>query len=143
MGPVLCRQERITLGPRHKNVTALPIDPLHGDCRKVSQVLARVGDKWTVLVVMTLGERARRFNEIKRSINGISQQMLTRTLRGLERDGMVTRTMFPTIPPQVEYELTELGRSLREPVLALGQWAQAHIPVIDTARADYDRRKAG
>ncbi|MBS7809367.1 winged helix-turn-helix transcriptional regulator [Roseococcus pinisoli] len=118
-------------------------NPAHGDCSKVSQILARVGDKWTVLVVMMLGGGPKRFNEIRRSIEGISQQMLTRTLRGLERDGMVTRTIYPTIPPQVEYELTPLGRSLLEPVMALGSWAQAHIPSIDAARAEFDRRKAG
>jgi DNA-binding HxlR family transcriptional regulator len=118
-------------------------NPSVGECSKVSQILARVGDKWTVLVVMMLGDGPKRFNEIRRLVEGISQQMLTRTLRGLERDGMVTRTIYPTIPPQVEYELTPLGRSLREPVLALGSWAQAHIPCIDAARIEFDRRKAG
>jgi DNA-binding HxlR family transcriptional regulator len=116
-------------------------NPAVGDCSKVSQILARVGDKWTVLVVMMLGDGPKRFNEIRRGVDGISQQMLTRTLRGLERDGMVTRTIYPTIPPQVEYELTPLGRSLREPVLALGSWAQTHIPCIDAARVEYDRKK--
>ncbi|MDB5379619.1 MAG: putative transcriptional regulator [Rubritepida sp.] len=144
MGLVLSRQERINSGLRQMDVTApRPPNPAHGDCSKVSQILSRVGDKWTVLVVMMLGDGPRRFNEIRRSVDGISQQMLTRTLRGLERDGMVTRTIFPTIPPQVEYELTPLGRSLREPVMALGNWAQAHIPCIDAARIEYDRRKAG
>src|ERR1700688_2226249 len=88
------------------------------DCRKVSQILSRVGDKWSVLVVMLLREGPRRFNEIKRTIDGLSQQMLTRTLRGLERDGMVRRTVLPATPPQVEYSLTPLGESLAKPVLA-------------------------
>src|SRR3954452_3934379 len=97
--------------------TATPAHPLHEDCRKVSQILARIGEKWSMLVVMLLRDGPRRFNDIKRNTGGISQQMLTRTLRALERDGMVTRTIFPTSPPQVEYRLTELGRSLSEPVL--------------------------
>lgn len=121
-------------------MTAPRPNPAHGECSKVSQILARVGDKWTVLVVMMLGGGPKRFNEIRRSVDGISQQMLTRTLRALERDGMLTRKIFPTIPPQVEYALTPLGHSLLEPVMALGRWAQAHIPVIDAARLDYDRR---
>ena len=86
------------------------------DCRAVSEVLARVGDKWTVLVVSTLGDGPKRFNELRRALGSISQRMLTLTLRGLERDGLVTRTVFPTIPPRVDYELTRLGRSLLEPV---------------------------
>jgi DNA-binding HxlR family transcriptional regulator len=96
--------------------------PLHEDCRKVGQIFARAGEKWSMLVVMLLREGPRRFNDIKRNTGGISQQMLTRTLRGLERDGMVTRTIFPTSPPQVEYRLTELGHSMAEPVLAFGRW---------------------
>ncbi len=144
MGLVLSRQERINSGLRQMDVTVSQRpNPAHGNCSKVSQILARVGDKWTVLVVVMLGSGPKRFNEIRRSIDGISQQMLTRTLRGLERDGMVTRTIFPTIPPQVEYELTPLGRSLLDPVMALGSWAQAHIPCVDAARVEYDRRKAG
>ena len=121
-------------------VTVQDHHPLSDDCRKVSQVLARVGDKWSVLTVMLLRDRPRRFNEMKRIVGGISQQMLTRTLRGLERDGMVTRTIFPTSPPQVEYALTDLGRSLSKPVLALGMWAQEHIAQIDAARGRFDRR---
>jgi len=108
------------------------------DCRAVSELLGRVGDKWTVLVVKTLVERKRRFNELKREIGGISQQMLTRTLKTLERDGMVARTVRPTVPPQVEYDLTELGRSLAVPVLALADWSFAHLPQIHANRAAYD-----
>jgi len=89
---------------------------LPGDCRAVGDVLARVGDKWSILVVSRLGEGALRFNELRRSIGGISQRMLTLTLRGLERDGLVTRTVFPTIPPRVDYALTPLGRDLLDPV---------------------------
>jgi len=114
------------------------------DCRKVSKVLARVGDKWSMLIIVLLRDRSRRFNEMRRTVDGISQQMLTRTLRGLERDGMVTRTMIPASPPQVEYALTDLGRSLSQPVLALGTWVQEHLAQIDAARNRFDRRsKAG
>jgi DNA-binding HxlR family transcriptional regulator len=94
------------------------------DCRAVSDVLDRVGDKWSVLVVVMLGDGPKRFNELRRSIASISQRMLTLTLRGLERDGLVTRTVFPTIPPRVDYELTDLGRSLLTPVDTLGRWAR-------------------
>src|ERR1700744_440219 len=110
------------------------------DCRAVSEVLSRVGDKWTVLVVSTLGDGPKRFNELRRALGSISQRMLTLTLRGLERDGLVTRTVFPTIPPRVDYALTNLGRSLCEPVAALGAWAHAHQNEIETARAKYDSR---
>ena len=108
------------------------------DCRAVSEVLARVGDKWTVLVVSTLGDGPRRFNELRRALGSISQRMLTLTLRGLERDGLVTRTVFPTIPPRVDYELTELGRSLLEPVSELGLWARRNRLAIQNARVKFD-----
>jgi DNA-binding HxlR family transcriptional regulator len=113
------------------------------DCRKIGQVLARVGDKWTVLVVMLLKPGPRRFNEIKRLVGGISQRMLTLTLRGLERDGMVARTVRPTVPPRVDYALTPLGHSLSEPVLALGTWARVHMGEIDAARDVFDERREG
>ncbi|MGO9135711.1 MAG: winged helix-turn-helix transcriptional regulator [Methylovirgula sp.] len=109
-------------------------------CQKVSQILARIGDKWSVLVVMLLGDGPLRFNELKRKIGGVSQRMLTLTLRGLERDGLVKRTMFATIPPRVEYELTDLGRSLREPVEKLGLWAFANEAQIDEARKIFDQK---
>src|SRR5580704_9794654 len=128
------------LEPGHTKVTAIPHDPQSSDCRAVSQVLARVGHKWSVLVVSLLGEGPRRFNEIKRMVGGISQRMLTLTLRGLERDGLVTRTVFPTVPPRVDYELTDLGRSLRTPVEALGGWARANQSEIEAARRRYDER---
>ena len=123
-------------------MTAQVHSPPHEDCRKVSRVLARVGDKWSVLVVMLLRDGPRRFNDIKRTVGGISQQMLTRTLRGLERDGMVTRAMFPTIPPQVEYAWTDLRHSLSKPVLALGVWAQEHLIEINVAQSQFDRRNS-
>ena len=108
------------------------------DCRAVSDVLARVGDKWTVLVVSTLGEGPKRFNELRRALGSISQRMLTLTLRGLERDGLVTRTVFPTIPPRVDYELTRLGRSLLEPVSELGLWARKNRAAIAASRQRFD-----
>jgi DNA-binding HxlR family transcriptional regulator len=114
-----------------------------GDCRTVSEILERVGDKWSVLVVVTLGDGPKRFNELKRAIANISQRMLTLTLRGLERDGLVTRTVFPTIPPRVDYALTELGRSLLDPVAALGNWAVENHARIERARLRFDQRKAG
>jgi DNA-binding HxlR family transcriptional regulator len=110
-----------------------------GDCRAVSDVLDRVGDKWSVLVVVMLGDGPKRFNELRRSIATISQRMLTLTLRGLERDGLLTRTVFPTIPPRVDYELTDLGRSLLKPVDALGRWARAHHATIVRARERFDQ----
>jgi DNA-binding HxlR family transcriptional regulator len=118
---------------RHLHVT--------GDCRAVGAVLARIGDKWSVLVVSRLGGGPIRFNELKREIGGISQRMLTLTLRGLERDGLVTRTIYPTVPPRVEYALTPLGRSLLEPVSRLGQWALAHRRQIADAQKRYDTGK--
>ena len=115
-------------------------DPNHSDCRNVASILARVGDKWSVFVIMMLSDGPKRFNELKRMINGISQRMLTLTLRGLERDGLVTRTIFPTIPPRVDYELTDLGRGLSQPVEALGQWAKDHLVQIESARSHFDKR---
>jgi DNA-binding HxlR family transcriptional regulator len=120
-------------------VTARPELHQSSECRAVNTVLARVGDKWSVLIIMLLGDGPRRFNEIKRMVGGISQRMLTLTLRGLERDGLVTRTVFPTIPPRVDYELTELGRSLWTPVEALGLWARQNLPEIETARRKFDQ----
>jgi DNA-binding HxlR family transcriptional regulator len=112
--------------------------PRSENCQAVSEVLARVGDKWTVLVVSTLGSGPLRFNALRRAIGGISQRMLTLTLRALERDGLVTRTVFPSVPPRVEYELTQLGRSLLVPVSALAAWAIAHRGAIDGARRTFD-----
>ncbi len=108
------------------------------ECQGISEVLSRIGDKWTVLVVELLGSGPMRFNELRRLIGGISQKMLTTTLRNLERDGFVTRTVFPTIPPRVDYELTELGRELQVPVRALGGWARQNIERITAARKRFD-----
>jgi DNA-binding HxlR family transcriptional regulator len=108
------------------------------DCRAVSEVLARVGDKWTVLVVSVLGDGPKRFNELRRSLGSISQRMLTLTLRGLERDGLVTRTVFATVPPRVDYELTKLGHSLLEPVSSLSSWARQNRAAIQQARRRFD-----
>ena len=112
----------------------------HSNCRRVAPILARVGDKWSILTVMNLAGGSKRFSELRRGIDGISQRMLTLTLRGLERDGFVARTVTSSIPPRVDYELTPLGRSLCEPVMALGGWAQANLDVIDAARAVFDAR---
>src|SRR3954468_11774086 len=109
------------------------------DCRAVSEVLSRVGDKWTVLVVSTLGDGPKRFNELRKALGSISQRMLTLTLRALERDGLVTRTVFATIPPRVDYELTRLGRSLLEPVSELGAWARKNRAAIVAARQTFDQ----
>jgi DNA-binding HxlR family transcriptional regulator len=110
------------------------------DCRAVSEVLSRVGDKWTILVVTELGHGRKRFNEIRRALGSISQRMLTLTLRGLERDGLVTRTVFPTVPPRVDYELTKLGRSLLEPVSGVGLWARQNRAAIAEARQRFDAK---
>jgi len=111
------------------------------DCRAVSEVLSRIGDKWTVLVVGVLGDGSKRFNEVRRSLGSISQRMLTLTLRGLERDGLVTRTVYPTVPPRVDYALTTLGRSLLEPVNGLGLWARQNRVAIQSARDAFDARQ--
>jgi DNA-binding HxlR family transcriptional regulator len=131
------------LEPEHIRVTSPVGHHIGAACQDVSEVLARIGDKWSVLIVMMLSDGPRRFSELKRMINGISQRMLTLTLRGLERDGLVTRTVFPTIPPRVDYELTDLGRSLRVPVQALGLWAMEHKAAIRTARRAFDERGPG
>src|SRR6476661_2497384 len=128
--PTKQAQERTSMLPGNLHVP--------GDCHAVSEVLDRIGDKWSVLVVVMLGDGPKRFNELRRAIASISQRMLTLTLRGLERDGLVTRTMFPTIPPRVDYELTELGCSLLTPVNALGAWARQNRPKIQQARAHFD-----
>jgi DNA-binding HxlR family transcriptional regulator len=118
------------LKPRHLHRTE--------DCRAISDILQRIGDKWSILVVGKLGERPMRFSELRLAVGGISQKMLTTTLRGLERDGFVTRTVYPTIPPRVDYELTGLGFSLLEPVGALGEWARANIGRVNEARVRFD-----
>jgi DNA-binding HxlR family transcriptional regulator len=113
----------------------------HEDC-PVRDVLARIGDKWSMLVVGNLHDGPLRFSELKRAIEGISQRMLTLTLRNLERDGLVTREVTPSIPPRVDYELTRAGKSLLEPIEALSQWAEKNRAAIQKAREKYDAAKA-
>ena len=138
----MIRQEGTSLKPGHTRVPTEAPAHLPGECQAVSSILARVGDKWTVLIVMTLADGPKRFNTLKRTIGGISQRMLTLTLRGLERDGLASRTVFPTIPPKVEYALTPLGHSLCDPIKSLGNWAFAHIDVVQEARVEFDMREA-
>jgi DNA-binding HxlR family transcriptional regulator len=113
-------------------------DPANPVCRTISTLLSRIGDKWTVLVVSTLGDGGKRFNELRREIPSVSQRMLTLTLRNLERDGLVSRTVTPSIPPRVDYALTELGCSLLKPVNALSQWALDNVEAIHSAQARFD-----
>jgi len=113
-------------------------DPSNPVCRTISTLLSRIGDKWTVLVVTTLGEGSKRFNELRREIPSVSQRMLTLTLRNLERDGLVNRTVTPSIPPRVDYELTDLGRSLQAPISGLAQWALDNVDSIHLAQARFD-----
>ena len=115
-----------------------PIPGQANDCRMVREILDRIGDKWSLYIIATLKDGPVRFNALRRRIDGISQRMLTITLRGLERDGLVTRTLFPTIPPRVDYELTDMGRSLLGPVMALTLWANDHQATIQDARTRYD-----
>jgi len=113
-------------------------DPHNPVCQTISSLLQRIGDKWSVLVVSTLGAGPRRFNELRREIPSVSQRMLTLTLRNLERDGLVSRTVTPSIPPRVDYELTPLGRSLEGPIGQLQQWALDNVGAIHVAQARYD-----
>ncbi|CAA9504657.1 MAG: Transcriptional regulator, HxlR family [uncultured Sphingomonas sp.] len=113
-------------------------DPNSPVCRTISDLLSRIGDKWSVLVVTTLGDGSRRFNELRREIPSVSQRMLTLTLRNLERDGLVSRAVTPSIPPRVDYALTDLGRSLLSPLSALSEWAVANVGAIHAAQERYD-----
>ena len=108
-------------------------------CGAMGDILNRIGDKWSVMVVGHLTRKTMRFNELRHAIGGISQRMLTLTLRNLERDGLVTRTVYPEIPPRVEYQLTELGRTLTGPLDSLWQWAGEHMHSVNEARENYDR----
>jgi DNA-binding HxlR family transcriptional regulator len=119
------------------------IDPGTEDCRNLRSILSLVGDKWTVLIVVLLSDGPKRFNEIRRLIGGISQRMLTFTLRGLERDGLVTRTVYPTTPQRVDYELTPLGDTLWKAVEPLSSWAQAHVAEIVASREQFDGKDSG
>jgi DNA-binding HxlR family transcriptional regulator len=110
------------------------------NCKALGRILDRVADKWTIMVVGALSHGAMRFNTLQRAIPGISHRMLTLTLRALERDGLVTRAAFATIPPRVDYELTEAGLSLREPLLALATWARSRQAGIEAAQREFDAR---
>ncbi|KFC61720.1 putative transcriptional regulator, HxlR family [Devosia sp. LC5] len=113
------------------------------NCKALGRILDRIGDKWTVLVVEVLTHGPLRFNAMQRAVPGISHRMLTLTLRGLERDGLVQRTAFPTIPPRVEYALTEAGHSLKAPLQALVSWARSRQEGIETAQLLFDQRRRG
>ena len=113
-------------------------DPSSPPCRIISTLLSRIGDKWTVLVVQTLGSGSKRFNELRREMPSVSQRMLTLTLRNLERDGLVSRTVTPSIPPRVDYELTDLGQSLQGPICGLATWACDNVEKIHAAQARFD-----
>ena len=120
------------MSPSHKHVRS--------ECLAVREVLNRVGNKWSVLIVALLGDGTKRFSELRRMIEGISQRMLTLTLKGLERDGLITRTVYPTIPPRVDYQLTKLGRGLLVPITGLANWAGENRQKIQDAREKYDAR---
>ncbi|GAA1262449.1 transcriptional regulator [Planotetraspora silvatica] len=127
------------MSPTHTDV---PVTiQLKDDC-PIRDVLDRVGDKWSVLIVVLLGQRTHRFSELNRAIEGISQRMLTHTLRALARDGLVGRTVHASVPPRVDYELTELGRTLLGPLTALDEWANAHRDDIRAARERHDHEAA-
>jgi DNA-binding HxlR family transcriptional regulator len=119
------------MSPSHKHVS-------HDSCIAVREVLNRVGDKWSVLIVQLLADGPKRFSELRRAIEGISQRMLTLTLKGLERDGLVTRTVYPAVPLRVDYRLTELGRTLRKPIQSLAKWALENRERIQHSRNRYD-----
>ncbi|MEU4356081.1 winged helix-turn-helix transcriptional regulator [Streptomyces virginiae] len=124
----------------HTGVTTEPVVTCggeHEDCG-IREVLDRIGDKWSVLVVVELAQGVRRFRQLQRAIPGISQRMLTLTVRRLERDGVITRTVHPTVPPQVEYELTTMGHSLTHLVKALADWSADHRDAIARARQEWD-----
>ena len=117
---------------------ASPISFTPAACR-AREILDRIGDKWSLYVISSLGEGTKRFTQLKRDVDGISQRMLTVTLRGLERDGIVRRTMYPVMPPRVDYQLTELGRTLLGAVSTFVSWAEDHVADIESARGEYDR----
>lgn len=121
-------------------MTGMNLDQIQASdrCRAVGAVLGRIGDKWTVLVILSLKDGPKRFSALKRGIGSISQRMLTLTLRGLERDGLVLRVVTPTNPPRVDYDLTDLGHSVKKPVEALGNWVFENLDRIEAARATFD-----
>lgn len=109
-------------------------------CKPVGEILSLVGDKWTVMLLGALGDRLMRFGELHRAIDGISQRMLTVTVRNLERDGLLIRTIYPTIPPRVEYELSDLGRSLKDVLAPFGAWVAANQAIIEASRRQFDEK---
>ncbi len=111
------------------------------ECAAAREAFDRVGDRWSLYIVGQLMEGPVRFNELRRNVEGISQRMLTLTLRSLERDGLISRTVFPTNPPQVEYALSDVGHSLLEPIRALVKWATTHQGAVDEAREKFDRQR--
>lgn len=125
-----------------KNAGQIAFISHHEACPFVRDVLTRVGDKWSVLVIMLLGDGTKRFSELKRMIDGVSQRMLTLTLRGLERDGLVFRKVFPTVPPRVEYTLTPLGKTLLKTVTSLAIWGMDNREEIERARDEFDNRES-
>jgi DNA-binding HxlR family transcriptional regulator len=132
---VMYPQEGTTMSPTNNRLHRKE------SCPAVRDVLNRIGDKWSVQIVALLGEGSMRFSELRRSIEGISQRMLTLTLRGLERDGLVLRTVYAEIPPRVEYDLTKLGRTLLVPIQGLAEWAEENRTTIQDCRAGFDRRQ--
>ncbi|NUF11686.1 winged helix-turn-helix transcriptional regulator [Acinetobacter oleivorans] len=126
--------------PSHTNFPDEMPDPNINGCRATREILDRIGDKWSLYIIASLAKGTMRFNELRRGIDGISQRMLTLTLRGLERDGLVTRTIYPTIPPRVDYELTELGHTLLVPVMALVSWADNNQLAIKEAHERFDEK---
>ena len=131
-------QEGTRMSLSHSELPADMPAPDAGGCLATREILDRIGDKWSLYIVAMLANGSRRFNELKRGIDGISQRMLTLTLRGLERDGLVTRTMYPTIPPRVDYQLTDMGRTLLKPVMALVNWANENQVAIAEAHKRFD-----
>lgn len=134
----------MALNDRPPNLATMLNDPdLHSRACKAREILDRIGDKWSLSVIHSLGRETVRFMELRRDIPGISQRMLTATLRGLERDGIVSRTVYPVVPPRVDYALTELGQTLLATVCTLMSWSYDHADQIDKAREEYDERAIG
>ncbi|TYK64646.1 winged helix-turn-helix transcriptional regulator [Colwellia echini] len=127
--------------PSNTEVTKQITDVEHGDCLEINKILARIGEKWTILIILLLAYEPKRFNEIKKAINGISQRMLTVSLKSLERDGLLKRTVYEIMPPHVEYELTPLGQSLTQPINELVSWTRGHLSELKTARDNYDEQQ--
>jgi DNA-binding HxlR family transcriptional regulator len=122
------------------NTRVRGVKPAHPDCQAVTATLARIGDKWTVMVIGVLSQGPLRYSQVRRAVEGISQRMLTLTLKGLEQDGLVRRTVYPTIPPRVDYELTDLGQKLTVPLRSIFDWAVKHRPEMEAARQRYSER---